>query len=339
MTAIKQSSEVLLGIVNDILEVATLQNGKITFDNQDFDIQSLLANLVNVMTYKVNEKDLNFELIVDPAVPKWLKGDKIRLNQILYNLVGNAIKFTDSGTIKIKVEVLNESNDSVHIKFTVQDTGIGIPKDKINAIFDTFTRIRTKDRIFEGTGLGLSIAKDLVEYQGGKIWAESELGVGSTFFFDLILETATSQSPELNLNKEEDTIDPDHAFNLLLVEDHKMNQLVARKTLERQWKNINITIADNGQIAVDLIEQRTFDIILMDIQMPIMDGYETTHHIRNKMRPEIANLPILAMTAHAHISKDGKFKEYGMDDFVLKPFDPDQLFKKISQYALIRKDS
>ena len=342
--SIKHSSEILLGIVNDILEVATLQNGKIKFENQDFDLHELLANLVNVMVYKINEKDLEFELSVADNIPQFLKGDKIRLNQILYNLVGNAIKFTDQGSILIGVELLNESTGSIHIKFTVADTGIGMPADKIGAIFDTFTRIRTKDRLFEGTGLGLSIAKNLVEYQGGKIWAESELGKGSTFYFDLILETADcaetadcTKSKSPNIDNEPVLINPDFPFRLLLVEDHKMNQLVARKTLERQWANIDITIADNGQIAIDLLKNHTYDIVLMDIQMPIMDGYETTQYIRTQMPTEVSSLPILAMTAHAHISKDGKFKEYGMDDFVLKPFEPEQLFQKISHYVMKSK--
>ncbi len=337
--SIKQSSEILLGIVNDILEVATLQNGKLKFENNEFDLFELLANLVNVMIYKMNEKDINFELVINEDVPQFLRGDKIRLNQILYNLVGNAIKFTDEGSIVIGVEKINESVGSVHVKFSVKDTGIGIPEDKIGAIFETFTRIRTKDRLFEGTGLGLSISKDLVEYQGGKIWAESELGKGSTFYFDLILETANSQL-ELAAPEEEEVIkqlDSNYSFKLLLVEDHKMNQLVAKKTLERQWKNIQITIADNGKIAIDKLEKETFDIVLMDIQMPVMDGYETTAYIRSKMTPAIANLPVLAMTAHAHISKDEKFKEYGMDDFVLKPFEPDQLFDKISKYIIAKQ--
>lgn len=336
VNSIKHSSEILLGIVNDILEIATLQNGKIRFENDDFDLHELLANLVNVMQYKVDEKDLHFELNIDEQLPKYLKGDKLRLNQILYNLVGNAIKFTDMGHVLIQVEQLNESAGSVHIKFMVEDTGVGIPEEKLGAIFDTFTRIRTKERLFEGTGLGLSIAKNLVEYQGGKIWAESELGKGSKFFFDLILEAGSMQEIKELPPKEINSLLEDNAvFELLLVEDHPMNRFVAQKTLERQWQNIKITIAENGQLAVDLLKERgkPFDIVLMDIQMPILDGYETTLYIRNNMPPQLANMPILAMTAHAHIAKDEKFKEYGMNDFVLKPFEPEQLFEKISKYV------
>ncbi|HHH49904.1 MAG TPA: response regulator, partial [Saprospiraceae bacterium] len=333
ISSIKQSSEILLGIINDILEISTIQTGKIKFENKDFDLNQLLKNLMNVMRYKVKEKSLQFELIKADNVPRYIKGDKLRLNQVLYNLVGNAIKFTDSGYVKIFVENLSESTGSVMIKFTVADSGIGIPADRIDAVFETFTRVRTKDRIYEGTGLGLSIAKNLVEQQGGKIGLESTLGLGSKFFFDMIFETGEEVSESTPDAPEEIiALENNRGLRLLLVEDHKMNQLVARKTLEKHWDNIDITIADNGQIAIEILKEKKFDIILMDIQMPIMDGYETTKYIRNKMPAEVAQLPILAMTAHAHVSKDEKYKEYGMDDFVLKPFDPKQLFQKIAKY-------
>ena len=335
ISSIKQSSEILLGIINDILEISTLQNGKLKFEHNNFDLHELLNNLIKVMQYKTTEKDIYLELNVADDVPQFIIGDKLRLNQILYNLVGNAVKFTDEGFVKIRVKTISRTDGNVQLKFEVEDSGIGIPSDKLDAIFDTFTRIRTKDRIYEGTGLGLSIAKNLVEHQGGRISATSEYGKGSNFFFDMIFEIGESITVESTAAADEENSkihNENKVIRLLLVEDHKMNQLVARKTLERQYEDkIEITIADNGQIAVDILEDNTFDIILMDIQMPIMDGYETTQHIRNNM-PEIANIPILAMTAHAHISKDEKFKEYGMDDFVLKPFEPTQLFTKIAKY-------
>ena len=335
ISSIKQSSEILLGVVNDILEISEIQNGKLKFENKNFDLHALLKNLINVMKYKAQEKDLELELVMEDHIPQIIRGDKLRLNQILYNLVGNAIKFTDTGHVKIYVINLNQNSYSVQIKFIVEDTGIGIPPKKIHAIFDSFTRIRTKDRIFEGTGLGLSIAKNLVAQQGGKIWATSELNVGSKFFFDLIFEAGD----ELEAPSEEEvlTFDIDTPFRLLLAEDNKMNQLVARKTLEKQWNNIDITIANNGQEAIDILEKERFDIILMDIQMPFMNGYEATEYIRKNMASTLGDIPILAMTAHAHISKDEKFKEFGMNDYVLKPFEPEQLFKKIGLYALKNK--
>ncbi|MDF1864127.1 MAG: response regulator, partial [Saprospiraceae bacterium] len=234
---------------------------------------------------------------------------------------------------KIYIKKLFDIVDSVQLQFIVEDSGIGIPSEKIDAIFETFTRIRQKDRLYEGTGLGLSICKNLVEQQGGKIGATSEEGKDSKFFFDLIFEVGEAsqlepKSPELDHVE----LDEETPFRLLLVEDHKMNQLVARKTLERKFPNIYLKIADNGKIAIDILEQESFDIILMDIQMPVMDGYEATKHIREEMPDSIATLPILAMTAHAHISKDEKFKEYGLDDYVLKPFEPEDLFNKIAKY-------
>ena len=334
ISSIKQSSEILLGIINDILEISTLQNGKVQFDYKNFNLRELLSNLVNMMQYKANEKDLLFELNIDDSVPTIINGDKLRLNQILNNLVGNAVKFTDSGSVKIFVKNVAENNNAVHLHFEVADTGIGIPDDKLGAVFETFTRIRTKERLFEGTGLGLSISKNLVEQQGGKIGVTSVFGDGSIFFFDLAFEKGRDTiEADTNTPKEENLVLRDNGnIRLLLVEDHKMNQLVAKKTLLKKWENINITIANHGGEAVEILGKEKFDIILMDIQMPIMDGYETTMHIRNNM-PEISKIPILAMTAHAHISKDEKFKEYGMDDFVLKPFEPEQLFYKIAKYV------
>ena len=334
ISSIKQSSEILLGIVNDILEISTIQNGKVVFEEDNFNLYELLDNLVNVMQYKIKEKDLYCEVKIDENIPKYLKGDKLRLNQILYNLVGNAIKFTDEGHVKVSIKKLYDIGDgSLQLKFIVEDTGIGIPQDKVDAIFETFTRIRQKNRIYEGTGLGLSIAKNLVEQQGGRIGAISQLGLGSKFFFDLIFdigEDTSGVAPKIDPLSIE--IDSSRLLRLLLVEDHKMNQIVARKTLEKQWENIEVTIANNGKTAIEMLQKQSFDIILMDIQMPVMDGYETTHYIRNKMPKAIAQLPILAMTAHAHISKDEKFKQYGMDDYVLKPFEPKQLFQKIAFY-------
>ena len=333
INSINQSSELLLGIVNDILEISTLENGKIKFENKDFDLKEVLRNLVNVMQYKVDEKNIKLIVDVEENVPQFIKGDKLRLNQVLYNLVGNAVKFTDKGSIHIRVLNLYNVDDNVFLKFEVEDTGIGIPKDKVEAVFETFTRIRTKDRIYEGTGLGLSIAKNLIEQQGGKISAKSIENVGSTFFFDLVFNIGSRKEADTPTPELDDTIHLDRPVRLLLVEDNKLNQMVAKKTLQKKWPDIDITIADNGQLGVDAIKSKKYDIVLMDIQMPIMDGYEATQYIRANMPPEIANMPILAMTAHANISKDDSYKEFGMDDFVLKPFKTEQLFGKIAQYV------
>jgi signal transduction histidine kinase/DNA-binding response OmpR family regulator len=333
VNSIRQSSDILLGVVNDILEASAIQNGKVVLENKPFELAEVLANLESVMQYKAQEKDIYLQSVCEEGVPKVVKGDKLRLNQILYNLVGNAVKFTDSGSVKIYVSKLQSQGGRVQLQFAVEDTGIGIPEDKIAAIFETFNRVRTKERIFEGTGLGLSIAKNFVELQGGKIGATSEEGKGSRFFFDLWLEVGEEQSIVKKAVPAALPLGEDATFDLLLAEDHKMNQLVARKTLERKWRNINLVIAENGQEAIDMLQYRHFDIVLMDVQMPVMDGFEATRYIRENMPPEKANIPILAMTAHVHVSKDNKFREGGMDDFVLKPFDPDELFAKIAKYV------
>jgi signal transduction histidine kinase/DNA-binding response OmpR family regulator len=331
LNSVKQSSEMLLGIVNDILEISTLQNGKIRYEKNEFDFHELMINLMEVMQYKMEEKELVPEMLLDKdEISKILVGDKLRLNQILFNLVGNAIKFTDRGFVKIHVSKLSEKDDKVTLQFDIHDSGIGIPSDKLDAIFDTFTRIRTKDRLFEGTGLGLSIARKLVEQQDGHIWVDSEIGKGSIFHFTLPFSIAKNQDKIDNGKGYENfNVDPNKTFRLLLVEDNKLNQIVAKKTLEKQWPNITLKLAEDGQKAIDILENETFDVILMDIQMPVMDGYEATNHIRTKM-PDRAHIPILAMTAFAHISKEDKFKEFGLDDFVLKPFNPDDLYYKIA---------
>lgn len=333
VSSIQRSSQLLLGIVNDILEISSLQNGKVSYDNKEFDLSRLINDLSDVMQYKLAEKELIFDISLNQDVPKILIGDSLRLNQVLFNLVGNAIKFTDFGKISLKINRYKKENETIILQFEVEDSGIGIPTDKIDSIFETFARIRTKDRLYEGTGLGLSIAKNIVEQRGGKIWVKSELGKGSTFYFTMNFEIAENQLEVEKENKYEDVnVNPDFAFKLLLVEDNKLNQMVAKKTLERQWKNISLKVANHGQEAVDILKSESFDIILMDIQMPVMDGYETTEYIRKNM-PDRAHIPILAMTAFAHIAKEDKFKEFGMDDFVLKPFDPDDLYYKIAIYS------
>ena len=195
-----------------------------------------------------------------------------------------------------------------------------------------------KDKLYEGTGLGLSIARNLVVQQGGKIWAESEVGVGSTFFVELPCEiTQDDHIEQPQSSFEERFFNAEMPFHILLVEDHKMNQIVARKTLEKKFPNITITLAENGQEAVDKISNPShgFDLVLMDIQMPVLNGIEATKAIRDTFY-HAKNLPILAMTAHAHIAQENVQEKYGMDDFVLKPFEPDQLFEKIGKFVGVR---
>jgi PAS domain S-box-containing protein len=337
MKSIKQSSEILLGVVNDILEISTIQNGKLSFELKPFNLHELMANLVNVMQYKIAEKQLSFELSMETDVPEWVVGDKLRLNQILYNLVGNAIKFTDEGSVTIHLKAEESEKENWLLRFEINDSGIGIPKDKLESIFDSFTRVKYKDRLFEGTGLGLSISKNLVVQQDGKVWAESEIGKGSTFIVELSFGKYKEEEVVL-LNPALTTGNPnlclpyaEIAFDLLIAEDNKMNQVVVKKTIEKAFPLCNIKIVENGLLALEILKERPFDLVLMDIQMPVMDGNESATAIRKEL-PDYSSMAILAMTAHAYISKTKEYIQYGMQDFVLKPFDPEQLFEKIVQY-------
>lgn len=338
MTSIKQSSQNLLGIINDILEISSLENGKVNFAIKEFNLYELIHNLVNVIKYKAEQKELQLFLDIKDDVDKYFKGDALRLNQILMNLVGNAVKFTDEGFVKIKVYKIGENENSAKLRFDVTDSGIGIPKDKQEAIFETFVRVsNSKGKLYPGTGLGLAISKQLVQLQGGTIIVESEENVGSTF--SVVLDFPKAQ--QLTQKEEEKRqvkpkrvkLNIDRNVEILLAEDHKLNQIVARKTLEKEFDNINVTIAGNGQIAVDMLQENDFDIILMDIQMPLMNGYEATNYIRDNFSEPKRNIPIFAMTAHAHMAKDEKYKEFGMDECVLKPFEPEDLFTKIAKYV------
>jgi CheY-like chemotaxis protein len=291
---------------------------------------------MNVLHFHANEKKLRLNLYLNENVPQIIHGDKLRLNQILYNLVVNAIKTTETGNINLTIENLNESREFVQLKFMIEDTSNGIPSDKIDAIFETFALIREKGIMREGIDVGLPIAKNLIEQQGGKINVISEIGKGSTFYFDLLFEIGEEAFSESLKAKANATLNKG-PIKLLLVEDHLMNQVVAIKTLEKNWGNIEIILANDGQEAIQLLEKIDVDIILMDIQMPKMNGYETTSYIRRKLAPKKASLPIIAMTAHAHVAQGEKYKEYGMDDCIIKPFEPKELFRKITEHTFNHK--
>ncbi len=332
LDSIRNSSEILLGIVNDILEVSSLQNSKIHLDYKTHDLHEILHGLVNAMQFRTREKNLAIELHIAADVPQLIVSDKLRLNQILYNILGNAIKFTDEGKVTIRVEKRAETADAVRIYFSVTDTGIGIPPDKLDSVFETFTRIRSKERIYEGTGLGLAIVKNLVAIKGGELGANSTPGEGSTFWFILDFKKG-AQGPDSRPDRIRSgtSLDASRRYRLLLVEDHRMNQIVATKTLQRQWDNVEVIIAENGREAIERLQQESFDLVLMDIQMPVMDGYEATAFIRSEM-PHLDDLPILAMTAHAHVAKDTQLRQQGFSDYVLKPFEPQDLFHKVAHY-------
>ena len=333
IVSIQKSSEVLLGIINDILDASAIQNEQLKFTNHYFHLRELFYQLINLMKHKASEKKLGLELNIAPNVPDHFCGDSVRLNQILYNLVGNAIKFTDEGKVVIEVILIDNTAEMARLKVLIKDTGIGIKEDTIDDIFKPFSRVLHPGRIYEGTGLGLPITQSLVEQQGGVIGVKSKFGEGSTFYFEISYKKELPENKDFLTNALPVT-SFDEPFSILLVEDHKMNQLVAKKTLEKQWPKVHVHIADDGEAAIQfLLQHPPVDIILMDIQMPRRDGFSTTQYIREKMNAPQSKIPILAMTAHANVTAHEQYKKAHFDSFVLKPFDPDELFKKI-QYHL-----
>ncbi|HWY10614.1 MAG TPA: response regulator [Bacteroidia bacterium] len=337
LNAIQTSGENLLVIINDILDFSKLESGKVTFENIRFKLPELVLTLIEMMHPKAIEKNINLELEIDEDIPQTLVGDPTRLNQILINLVGNAIKFTNKGEVKITVSVVNETENKIGLKFGVKDTGIGIPEESLNKIFESFTQAANDtSRKYGGTGLGLSITRQLIELQGGTIWVSSTLNKGSLFEFklnfwkDLRHNNLNHSAPKYNLDQF-----PLKGVKVLVVEDNTFNQILASKILEN-WQCV-VEIAENGKIAIEKVKKNNFDIILMDIQLPEMDGYETTNFIRNKIAPPKSKVPIIAMTAHAFSNEADKCFKAKMNDYISKPFDENKLFNKILAVLQLNK--
>lgn len=333
--AIIQSSENLMVIINDILDFSKIEAGKVLLDKTSFDLDKLLSTLKGIMSISANDKGLKLIIEKDADVPAWVIGDRIRMSQILTNLVSNAIKFTEHGEIKIKVSNAGtDKEDKVKLVFNIVDTGIGIPDNKIDSIFQSFTQASSSTtRTHGGTGLGLTITKQLIELQEGKIWIASELGKGSTVSFDIEYDVATNahaiEHGLQGIEKKPNNIilQELQGVNILLVEDHPINQMLATKVLEN-W-GLNVDLAENGQIALDMVASKNYELILMDISMPVMDGLTATKHIRSgkySMNPDIS---IVAMTASALSGENQKCFDAGMNDYISKPFDPQNLLEKI----------
>jgi PAS domain S-box-containing protein len=328
--AIKTSGENLLVIINDILDFSKLQAGRITFEKIDFKLTQVLATMADLMLPKSTEKNIKLSIGIDKAIPNNLIGDPTRLNQILLNLVGNAIKFTEKGEVRTTIDLVSEDENDIELCFSVTDTGIGIPQEKLVSIFEAFTQATSDTtRKYGGSGLGLSIVRQFVERQGGKINVESTVGRGSKFSFTLKFgKDHKVPLPETTLL---DTFENDaflvQGLNVLLVEDNELNQILATKVLTG-WK-WNVTLAENGVVAIEKLKNHNFDIILMDIQLPEMDGYEATRKIRTSFKAPKCNTPIMAMTAHAMPTEERKCYEAGMDGYISKPFSPKVLYSRI----------
>lgn len=325
--AIKTSGENLLVIINDILDFSRLQAGGFNFEKIDFRLSEVMGTLTDLLLPKSVEKGIKLSVSIDKHIPDNLVGDPTRLNQILLNLVGNAIKFTEVGEVVTRITLLNEDDKNIELQFSVTDTGIGIPENKIKSIFEVFMQASNETtRKYGGSGLGLTIVKQLVEQQGGRIVIKSKEGVGSTFSFNLIFGKGKPRPAE-NTITEEANLPIINGLKVLLVEDNKLNQVLA-KTALTNW-NWEVEVADNGIIALNKYSEQDFDIILMDIQLPEMDGYETTRNIRNNFKNEKRLVPIIALTAHAMPYEEKKCYIAGMNGYISKPFTPKVLYQKI----------
>jgi len=323
------SANSLLRLINDILDFSKIEANKLEMEYSDFSLSEVFASLESLINVKLTEKALNYSLQIDESIPPWLMGDSLRLNQILTNLVTNAIKFTHEGEISIQVQKVESTDTNVTLRFIVQDTGIGMNQEQVGQLFQSFHQADTSiTRKYGGTGLGLAISKRLIEMMGGNIKVESKVGKGSTFKFtarfDISDQRNSKRFESISIQKISSMLKDKH---VLLVEDNEINQQVARELLGHV--GMKVTEAQNGQLAVELSKDKVFDCILMDIQMPVMDGYTATEMIRKREAEQGRDAdrrPIIAMTADAMIGDRERCLAIGMNDFVAKPIKPDVLY-------------
>jgi PAS domain S-box-containing protein len=323
LTSIKMSGDALIVLINDILDLAKVDAGKMTFEQIPFKLSISIAAMLHLFETKIQEKNLTLIKEYDDKIPEVLLGDPVRLHQIILNLVSNAVKFTSKGKISVSIQLLSEDDEKVIIQFSITDTGIGIPKDRIDKIFDNFQQASSGTaRLYGGTGLGLAIVKQLVEPQNGKISVKSKVDVGSTFSFILPFMKTNA---DVEIAPQFVELDPGiKNIKVLVVEDIALNQLLMRTLLDDF--GFECDIATNGKIAVGMLQAKSYDIILMDLQMPEMNGFETTEYIRHTMNSLV---PIIALTADVTTADLTKCKAVGMNDYIAKPVDDRLLYSKI----------
>ena len=336
LNTLKFSAENLLVIINDILDYNKIESGKIDFEMIEFELRELIGSIREELRYKAEDKGIHFIIRMDERIPAVLIGDPVRLSQILNNLIDNAIKFTSKGKVKLEIDIKETEDPNIkQLDFVVSDTGIGINQEKIQSIFERFTQASADTtRKFGGTGLGLAITKKLIELQGGEIRVDSQPGAGSKFYFSINFQRSHKTSLPTYINKQDKTPQNLNGAKVLMVEDNEMNQLVASQFLHK-W-NAQIDYADNGEIAISMVQQKNYDIVLMDLEMPVMDGYQTTKIIR-KLGGAYKYLPIIALTASAMSEVKDLVIEAGMNDYVAKPFAPQDLYNKLSKNLHIKK--
>lgn len=331
--AIKLSANNLMVIINDILDFSKINAGKIEFSENEFHFRNLIKGIIQILQVKADEKKIQLGCTIDYNLKDKLIGDPIRLNQILVNLLGNALKFTDKGKVSLDIRLLEQKDNVCKIRMKVTDTGIGIPDNKLQSIFESFEQADNNKRRYEGTGLGLTIVKQLVELQGGSISVKSRVNEGSEFSVDLSFRLGKNEIAPENTQILEEIQPGDFSHvAVLIVEDNKVNQLLIKNMLKKfGFENLDTSV--NGRNALEKLKVNNYDVILMDIQMPEMDGYEITREIRQRLRKEMRNVPVIAITADASEKEKAKAKDAGMDDYVVKPYTPEELFSVLLKYV------
>lgn len=329
LMAIKMSGDSLIVLINDILDLAKVDAGKMTFEHVPFKMALSISAMLHLFETKIQEKNLELVKEYDIRIPDVLVGDPVRLHQVILNLVSNAVKFTNKGKITVSIRMINEDEEKVTIEFAVKDTGIGIAMHKIDSIFENFQQASSiTSRLYGGTGLGLAIVKQLVEAQGGSIHVTSKLNGGSTFSFVLDFLKTKDKAEEVTELVELDTEIKN--IKVLVAEDIALNQLLMKTLLDDF--GFERDIAANGKIAIEKLQSKSYDIILMDLQMPEMNGFEATEYIRNTLNSKI---PIIALTADVTTVDLAKCKAVGMNDYIAKPVDERLLYSKI--IGLVKK--
>ena len=327
---LKFSANNLLSIVNDVLDFNKIESGKVEFEKIRFNLVELMNNICGGQIIKAEEKGLKFYLDIDSRLKtKMLFGDPTRITQIIFNLVSNAIKFTQSGNVWVRVTSLGDRHNTLTINFTVKDTGIGIEAANMEAIFEPFTQESiTTARQYGGTGLGLAIVKRLLELQNVQMHVSSKVSEGSEFSFNMEFPVSTEKLNRINEElPAEHQLDPVSAMQVLIAEDNPVNVMLMKKLFSK-W-NIVPTFAENGERAVELVQYGNFNIVLMDLQMPVMNGFDAAIEIRKMADPKKSTIPIIALTASALFDIKEKVYDSGMNDYVSKPFKPEELKEKI----------
>ncbi|WP_069659388.1 PAS domain S-box protein [Arcticibacter eurypsychrophilus] len=327
LDVLKFSSENLLALINDVLDFNKLETGNVELESRSVDISKFISSTVETMYFRVNRNNVMLHYHIDPRIPQYVQADKTRLFQILINLLGNAIKFTEKGEIKVNLSLKCENDTTVTIKFEVTDTGIGISNDKLKYIFESYAQASSDTtRKYGGTGLGLAITRKLLHIHHSEIYVKSEKDKGSCFYFTIpFLRTDRSSEDIVEL-----VIEKPLPSLVLVVDDNPINRMVVQKVLKR-WEIVS-EFAENGREALDMVQLKKYDLVLMDLHMPIMDGYEACLHIRALPEEKYKKLPIIALTASKLDISKKELTDKGMNDFVWKPFVPADLFTKIRPF-------